>query len=652
MPRDGSGNYTLPYPAVVDGTTIESAVHNGTMSDIALQLNGPLPIVAGGTGANNADAALVNLKGEKALQYVTNYDSHAFVSGSFYSTGGATGEPPGGGAQSGVCVVYGDPNFITLTARAVADGNNPGKSYVRQKVSGVWAAWVEQPSGVADLDARYVNVTGDTMSGNLTLSAGTLSLAAGPLVVYEANGITVGAGGNVGVIRFGNLGDKYLYWNSSSWTLNGGSVSFPDTTASSSPSTGALTVAGGAGIGGRLNVGNGAVVKTALNDGLTVSSIDGTFNGFLFYSGAGTLAIGTSTNHGLSFLTNNAFRMTLSAAGDLSLSNTTASTSPTTGALTVAGGVGITKDVRLGGQVHFGAAEGPSATTAQAVTDAEIVLYENAATNWAGIGADNAGHMWFKTGTSGTPVPAMWISATDQTVKITSATNSSSSVTGALTVSGGVGIGGSLYAGNNIVCVDATTPTSGVMSFGSGTAYLQYVGPSAKFAFVGGYLQAGTGYGCRSGVSGAYTGNIFNLQYTGPVALWIDVSNLGNITVTSDYRTKKDVIDLPGMWDTVKGLRPIKYTQADFTPPAQLEADAAAKAEGKEIAEGPMFKADNVERWGFIAHELQDVLIPSASTGVKDSPDHVQSPNMATVVAALTKALQEAMTRIEALEAR
>jgi len=242
MPRDGSGIYTLPYPPVVDGTTIESAVHNGTMSDIALQLNGPLPIVAGGTGANNAADAMVNLKGEVAQQVVTNYDTFPFVSGSFLSNAGATSAPVVGHGFTGICYAY-SSDYLVIEARSISEGVTVGHLYVREKIGGTWSAWVEQSGSAADLDARYVNVTGDTMSGNLTLSAGTLSLAAGPLVVYEANGITVGAGGNVGVIRFGNLGDKYLYWNSSSWTLNGGSVSFPDTTASSSPSTGALTVA-------------------------------------------------------------------------------------------------------------------------------------------------------------------------------------------------------------------------------------------------------------------------------------------------------------------------------------------------------------------------------------------------------------------------
>jgi hypothetical protein len=148
----------------------------------------------------------------------------------------------------------------------------------------------------------------------------------------------------------------------------------------------------------------------------------------------------------------------------------------------------------------------------------------------------------------------------------------------------------------------------------------------------------------------------------------VDATNVGTVAFTSDYRIKKDIADLPTMWDTVKALRPVKYTQAEFTPPAQLEANdkarsahqarvAEAKAKNEdalpsEIPTEPMFFADDIERWGFIAHELQDTLIQTAATGVKDSPDHVQSPNPFTVIAALTKALQEAMVRIEALEAR
>jgi hypothetical protein len=138
---------------------------------------------------------------------------------------------------------------------------------------------------------------------------------------------------------------------------------------------------------------------------------------------------------------------------------------------------------------------------------------------------------------------------------------------------------------------------------------------------------------------------------------------LGQVAFVSDYRTKKDVIDLPAMWDTVKKLRPIKYTQQEFSPPSHLEyisqrrqRDAKMVAQDKaytpEKIPGPLFTADDTERWGFMAHELQETLVMSAATGAKDAAAAIQSPNPLTIIAALTKALQETMTRVEALEAK
>jgi hypothetical protein len=46
------------------------------------------------------------------------------------------------------------------------------------------------------------------------------------------------------------------------------------------------------------------------------------------------------------------------------------------------------------------------------------------------------------------------------------------------------------------------------------------------------------------------------------------------------------------------------------------------------------------------------VLIEDAASGLKDIPNHIQTPNPWTVIAALTKTLQEAMARIEEQDAR
>jgi hypothetical protein len=149
--------------------------------------------------------------------------------------------------------------------------------------------------------------------------------------------------------------------------------------------------------------------------------------------------------------------------------------------------------------------------------------------------------------------------------------------------------------------------------------------------FVGGSCTA-NGYMTHPGIGSAFRTNQFNIDWTSSNAqLWIDTVNIGTITITSDYRIKDAVAELPSMWERAKALRPISYQLKDH-------AD--------------LFKSDPTERWGFIAHELQETLLESAATGYKDAPNIIQSPDPMTLFATLTKALQEAMARIEALEAR
>jgi hypothetical protein len=99
------------------------------------------------------------------------------------------------------------------------------------------------------------------------------------------------------------------------------------------------------------------------------------------------------------------------------------------------------------------------------------------------------------------------------------------------------------------------------------------------------------------------------------------------------------------VWDRVKRLRPIKYKHRDYTPPVERERREREKL-------GPFFKGSDDEQWGFVAHELQATLIKSAAHGEKDAPNQLQGPEPLAIIAALTAALQEAMARIEALEAR
>ena len=141
MPRDGSGIYSRP-PGT-DGapdTTIESAKYNAFVADIEQDANTARPIIAGGTGANNARDAMVTLKGEITQQLVDNYDMYPFISGSFYSTTGATASPVAGHGFVGICYAT-DANNMVVEARDQTDTNVPGRLYVREKKAGVWSAW-------------------------------------------------------------------------------------------------------------------------------------------------------------------------------------------------------------------------------------------------------------------------------------------------------------------------------------------------------------------------------------------------------------------------------------------------------------------------------------------------------------------------------
>jgi hypothetical protein len=212
MPRDGSGNYTQPFPPVVEGTTIESTVYNGYIADVSLDLNTARPIVAGGTGADNATDAMVNLKGEIAGQEVTNYDSTPIYPGSFFSGSTATAAPVAGNVFVGIA--YGSPgapNRQTLEAR----DTTTGIKYTRVFNGTTWSAWTQEAGSITDTDARYVNLTGDNMTGGLTTPSTRIggAIHAWPFVVKAGPDINVGftdAGG--GIVQIGNLNDAGNAW--------------------------------------------------------------------------------------------------------------------------------------------------------------------------------------------------------------------------------------------------------------------------------------------------------------------------------------------------------------------------------------------------------------------------------------------------------
>lgn len=212
-------------------------------------------------------------------------------------------------------------------------------------------------------------------------------------------------------------------------------------------------------------------------------------------------------------------------------------------------------------------------------------------------------------------------------------------VNGALRAYGGTTLGD---ASGDALLINSTAATlGGNLNIDSGTLFIDATNnrvgigttsPSVPLEVAGESIKS-IGYFCRAGLSGPYRGNVYNIDFTSATPyLYVDTTNLGQISIVSDRRIKKDIQELVGSWGRVKALRPVTYKMRDVG----------------------LWSDDGQERAGFIADEVQDV-IPSGVFGERNAMTskgtiQPQSLNLAPIVAELTSALQEAMRRIEALE--
>jgi hypothetical protein len=229
---------------------------------------------------------------------------------------------------------------------------------------------------------NYLPLAGGTLTGNLTISSagalvvqstaastspttGALTVAGGIGVggkIYAGDAVladiwSVRSGGTQGLCYFGNSGTKYLLYDGSRFFFTGAPLTVQDATASSSPTTGALTVAGGLGVSGQIRAGAAIL-------GVGVYSDQGGGYGTYYFDNGGT-----------KYLQSAGARFYLSGGG-LEISDTTASTSPTTGALTVAGGIGVGGNIYVGGN-GYKPAGGPWLDSSDARIKTVVSDYEH-----------------------------------------------------------------------------------------------------------------------------------------------------------------------------------------------------------------------------------------------------------------------------------
>lgn len=224
-----------------------------------------------------------------------------------------------------------------------------------------------------------------------------------------------------------------------------------------------------------------------------------------------------------------------------------------------------------------------------------------------------------------------------------------------ITTSGTITLAGTLAVANggtgSASGAPASIVTAGTFSTGdyafASTSRLQLgpISPSASHRFTTTSVTAHPAATMNLGSSDSSTGIVVTDQVVGsssrvlisfatgtfPGTGYAQVTTNGT-TVTygtgSDYRLKTNVTPLTDSATKVKALKPCSYNWVS---------------------------APTIQNQGFLAHELASV-VPQAVSGEKDAlyPDgsmKVQQVDLSYVVPLLTAALQEALARIEALEA-
>ena len=202
----------------------------------------------------------------------------------------------------------------------------------------------------------------------------------------------------------------------------------------------------------------------------------------------------------------------------------------------------------------------------------------------------------------------------------------------------------------------SATKTERMRIDSSGNLYFGADGSTYNTAFLRLYGRDSLSTSQRIDMGKTFSGNVVGVGFyhAGSAVGSIDYSNTGvAYNTSSDYRLKENVTDMTGATERLKQLNPVRF---NFIADADTTVD------------------------GFLAHEVQDV-VPEAITGTKDAmrdeeyevtpavlddegneitpavmgtrsvPDY-QGIDQSKLVPLLTGALQEAIAKIETLEAK
>jgi hypothetical protein len=370
-------------------------------------------------------------------------------------------------------------------------------------------AWTVSTNSEVSYTMSSITASGLVTAANIRTTAG----------VFWANGVsalTGAAGGSTDSIQY-NSSNTFAGATNFTYTAQSGNVVIGTTTATSSTTTGALTVAGGAGIAGNLYVGGNTIVFSGSAPTLTFSAANPTISassyinfpgGAYFNSGTVYAEAQIQARGGIRNDTGTKI-LTIGSTSQLSVANTMSSTSTTTGALLVSGGVGIAGDTYTGGNLTVGAYSSNTRANLFVYTGvlgtasgASIVMAElnnnngnqsylrfiikrvAAGSNWTTsstkiqqrIDVTDQGYIEFNPldsnygvdiGNGSSPIIRAFQSGN---VVLPTTTASTSTTTGALVVKGGAGIAGQVTAGNVMTTNGVFWSNGAAYSSGSGVS--------------------------------------------------------------------------------------------------------------------------------------------------------------------------------------
>jgi len=647
-----------------------------TFSPASLSISGGggISVTGGGDISTTSSATATTMSATNGyyLNFAAGSTTKALIglTGQLTVQNTATSTSKSGLGATGSVVVAGDVSVAKKIWAADLD--------ITGSLTGGFTLGAITPSSVVSSYGYYTSLNGTTLSmgsstattigaaGKVTIANTTaaVSTTSGALEVAGGVGITgnLHVGGSInGTITLPSTisASSGYYQTLGSTTLDVGSVATGTrvtigsggvltvtnvTQASSTGPVGSIVTSGGVYIAKDLVVGGSISGTITLPSTITLSSVVSSYGYYTNLNGT-ALSIGSST------------AATISSAGKVTIANTAIANSTTSGALEVAGGVGITGNLHVGGSIN-GTITLPSAPTFSGTVTANKLqastgYYSGALTagaiSAASIDATGAisgdtlqigGTTTNATITTGGAISAVSIDASGALSGSTLSISGNGTVDGNLTISGTLTptTTGQNYTGD--VTVGRETAGTGTPSdFG---VYVNNGGTVLAATTRGGtansdrtfvaIFKTTSGSPQSADAVGVYnTPNTSSNTAARAGGLTLNASGVVGINGASDYRLKENIIDASSVYDWYDIFKSLKVRQFNW-------------------------KGNSISAVGYIAHEVQSVL-PELVVGEKDAVDEnggivPQSLNLLDILPHVVGALGKIVNHVEQLEAR